>query len=58
MKRHANRLLQRKLAEFENSSERSRLQADVREAVVEVRDGYDWLQVIKQTSEQRTLARS
>ena len=58
MKRHANSLLQRKLAEFEGSSERNHPQPDNRTIpVVEVKDGYDWLQVIKQTSEHRASAR-
>lgn len=54
MKRHANSLLQRKLAEFDGSSERHYPQPDDRSTpVVEVKDGYDWLQLITQTDGQR-----
>ncbi|HEY0198278.1 MAG TPA: hypothetical protein VGC19_07035 [Rhodanobacter sp.] len=51
MKRHANTLLQRKRAEFEGADDRGLPHEDNKGmSVVEVKDGYDWLRVIKQVA--------
>jgi hypothetical protein len=58
VKRHLNTLLQRKRAEFEGSSDMhsSSPGGDAYVPAVQVKDGYDWLQVIKQVREQHTSA--
>jgi hypothetical protein len=54
MKRHARTPLQRQRVEFEGASEWNPPWHDDRSTpVVEVKDGYDWLQVIRQAAELR-----
>jgi hypothetical protein len=57
MKRHLTTLLQRKRAEFEGPSDAHRPGPDTPEVVVvQVKDGYDWLPLIKQVQPQHASA--
>jgi hypothetical protein len=58
MKRHINTLLQRKRVEFEGANDRgsSPTNDEIDISVVQVKDGYDWLQVIKRTGERHAQA--
>lgn len=50
MKRHLNALLQRKHAEFEGARDRhhsSRSDAPDEATIIPLKDGYDWLAMIK-----------
>lgn len=61
MKRHLNALLQRKHTEFESSREvhRSSRSVDPDEATAtEVKDGYDWLALIRVNQAVRMSAHS
>jgi hypothetical protein len=59
MKRYVNTLLQRKRVEFEGANDRggpSSSNDEVDISVVQVKDGYDWWQVVKRTGERRQQA--
>jgi hypothetical protein len=60
MKRHFNSLLRRKRAEFDDGMDmRQSAQFKVpnEAAIIQTRDGYDWLALIKQTQAVRAPAR-
>lgn len=60
MKRHLNALLQRKHTEFEGSREAHRslrFSASDEATAVQIKDGYDWLALIKGNQTARVSAR-
>ena len=60
MKRHLNLLLQRKHTEFEGAQDTGRsprFSAADEAVAIQLKDGYDWLAMIKSVQATRALAR-